>query len=556
MNFKKRINFIIFFLLISGIIFSIPGYHNISLFSSFVRADDKINEIPEISGIKMEIPSVIQAGTYLHILDTIRNKGSTSTGPFSLQYYLEKESDPDSDTYISTQIVDNLVPGGQKTLNFSSPVPADMAPGTYHVIRIIQVNDIVLSSGSEMEVSGLLSDITIMGLEEGSLSGFFESFDSSLPLGEEYSIKSWIRNTNETYPVISKLSYYLSATGLIDENLIFLGESPEITIANMGESYEDSRIIVHEQIPEGDYYLIASFLPIGVSEGHSELYWVSENPVFVENAKPLVTPVVTINQVQTTSEPDLTTVKTEYPDIMNIGESFQISDSVQNIGGTVAGIVRVEYLLSSYDDGSKGTHLAWWTMHNVKPGEIRSSEETLGIPSNIRPGIYYFSKKISVTSNPPEVNTDNNYWTGNRPVRVEYSPTAKIPDLTHINTKFPRGIPGDTVEIIDTITNIGNACANNVAVAYYLSPYSDFDPSTATYLGVWNVDRICVGEQLVKTTPVTILSELKNGVYYWYSVIDPCSFMSYCGDEMPELDKSNNINVGRFVIGPCVFGYC
>ncbi|HOW05943.1 hypothetical protein, partial [Methanospirillum hungatei] len=66
----------------------------------------------------------------------------------------------------------------------------------------------------------------------------------------------------------------------------------------------------------------------------------------------------------------------------------------------------------------------------------------------------------------------------------------------------------------------------------------------------------CVGEQQTRTITVSVPADLRNGEYYWFSVIDPCTFMPYCGDEMPELDKSNNINIGRLYIGPCVFCGC
>ena len=289
----------------------------------------------------------------------------------------------------------------------------------------------------------------------------------------------------------------------------------------------------------------------------SSLYWVSEEPISLSVTIPTqVTSVPDVVPLSSSIEPDIMTVKTDYPDVMYIGESSKITDSITNIGSSTAGIVRVEYLLSSDDDGSDAQHLDWWTLHNLKGGETRTGQVTVGIPGGTRTGIYYLTKKITVTSSPPEKNTANNFWTGNRPVRIEYNPAARIPDLTHVTTKFPCAQPGDTVEITDTITNIGNACADHVQVAYYLSPYASFDPSTARYLGVWDVSRICVGEQQTRTITVSVPADLRNGEYYWFSVIDPCTFMPYCGDEMPELDKSNNINIGRLYIGPCVFCGC
>jgi hypothetical protein len=93
---------------------------------------------------------------------------------------------------------------------------------------------------------------------------------------------------------------------------------------------------------------------------------------------------------------------------------------------------------------------------------------------------------------------------------------------------------GENVEISDTSTNIGNACAQDVSVAYYLSPYASFDPATARYLGVWEYTAYVSENKRHKNNRYHTCRSY-NGAYYWFSVIDPCTYMSYCGDEMPEL---------------------
>ena len=278
--------------------------------------------------------------------------------------------------------------------------------------------------------------------------------------------------------------------------------------------------------------------------------------LFNDGSSPLGIYLVSAEELSgSVSGPDIVTLNTEYPDLLYIGESFQISDSVMNIGDSAAGIVRNEYFIGSKADGSDGRHLGWWVIQNLKSGEKRSSRETLSIPDQIKTGTYYLTKKITVTSNPPELNKANNFWRGERPVRVEYDKNSRISDLTHISTKFPCINPGSSGDIVDTITNIGNSCAEDTSVAYYISPYKDFDPSVALYLGVWKINKICVGEQITHITHITI-PELSNGEYYWFSVIDPCSFISNCGYEMPELDKSNNIISEIGIAGPCVFCNC
>lgn len=511
-------------------------------------------ENPDIVGLKTEVSSNVIAGTYLQIVDTIRNKGVIATGPCIINYFLFDYPKTKPGFFIGSKGIDNLLPGGQTTFNFSAPIPRNISPGVYHLYRV-PTSDSLLSvvesgdSGQEIK-----SDITIGEYGESTLIGYFESLNKSIKSGENDQIITTIKNSDKSNPIHTKISCYLSESGYGDE--IFIGESPDVFLKPEEEIQTHINVKLDSDFNPGSYYLMASFLPVGLSNDYPDMSWISDSPVLVEIREQPVNQKIEPSPVPVSQEPDITTVKTSYPDILYIGESFQITDSIQNIGGSTAGIVRVEYLLSQNSDGSQGKHLGWWTMHNVKSGETRTSQETVGIPDSMNHGIYYLTKKITVTSAPAEINTNNNFWTGNRPVSVEYSPHAKIPDLTHVNTIFPCKGPGEDGEIVDTITNIGNACAKDVTVAYYISPYTDFDPSTAILVSYSKIDEICVGEQIVQSTTVTIPDNLNNGQYYWYSVIDPCSFMTNCGQEIPELDKSNNINTGKLAIGPCVFCVC
>ena len=249
---------------------------------------------------------------------------------------------------------------------------------------------------------------------------------------------------------------------------------------------------------------------------------------------------------------DVAALETEIPIEAFIGDSLKINEKIQNIGTSEANIVRIGYSLSPNTDGTNGRHIGWWTTMSMAPDQIISEPKLLSIPTDMQPGLYYLTKKIEVTAVPADKNQGNNWWVSNTPVYIRYNPADPIPDLTHVKTVWPCAQPGETVQITDIITNIGKGCAENVAVAYYLSPYTKFDPANAQLLGYWWIDSICGLEQKNYTVSVTIPADLNNGEYYLYSVIDPCSFLGEC-ENIPELEKSNNINPGLLVIGPSVF---
>ena len=286
-------------------------------------------------------------------------------------------------------------------------------------------------------------------------------------------------------------------------------------------------------------------------EGSPSTFWFNEDPLTIttdlsEPSRPQQ------QNIEPGSGPNIVNQETILPNEAFIGDSFQITDSIKNIGGTEANIVRVEYLLSPTTEGTNGEHLGWRTIMSFQPDQTNTEQKLLGVPTEMAPGLYYLTKKITVTSAVPDKNSGNKGWTSNQPINIRYNPADPIPDLTHIRTVWPNGQPGETIQIVDTITNTGKACAEGVTVAYYISPFSQFDVATAYYLGMWKMDSICPLEQKTNNITVTLPVDLNKGEYYFYSVIDPCSFMNDCGQGIPELDKSNNINIGRFIIGPCV----
>lgn len=76
------------------------------------------------------------------------------------------------------------------------------------------------------------------------------------------------------------------------------------------------------------------------------------------------------------------------------------------------------------------------------------------------------------------------------------------------------GQAGNTVQITDTITNIGRGCADSVVVAYYISLNPDFYPRTAEYPGVWNPVSVCPDEQKTNGSTVTLPPTLTNREYF------------------------------------------
>jgi len=525
----------------------------------------------DIIGTKLILSSPLEAGSEVILTDFIRNQGNSDALPFEIEYYLISDPvSPDLHTRLGSWQVNGLKAGAAKNGEITLAVPDIVPSGEYYLMRYID-RAVVLSSEYTQNNRQRSSQVfTVINNNVSDLYGIGTVAPSNAAAGEYIPVTLFIGNNGENEIGPSSIYLFLSHTDTPDASAVLIGSITLPSVAAGSESEVEISAFIPLDISAGNYYLITSFVSKDelIADTKREYFWYNEDPLIITTSlSPDVTPDIPgylpvdspvdspLNPVYqpNPNEVDVVGLETIIPAEAFIGDSIKIVDSMMNIGGAPANIVRVTYSLSPNTDGTNSRHIGWWTTMNLLAGETRTEPRLLGVPSGMTPGLYYLTKTITVTAASPEINNGNNWWVSNHPVYIRYNPKDPIPDLTHVQTIWPSGQPGETVQITDTITNIGKSCVSDVAVAYYLSPYPEFDEATSYYLGVWWVDSVCSREQKTNTTEVVIPADLRNGEYYIYSIIDPCSFLGECDEGIPELDKSNNINMGRLIIGPCVF---
>jgi len=507
----------------------------------------------DISGTRIVVPTILSVGSSDEVQDFIRNSGSESAGPFNIQYFLSPDQKLENRILIGTWHVDGLRAGAQKYGNTTVTIPTGTSSGTYYLLRWIDPSGSVTGDDTGKNMQWSRTPILVTGNGSIDLEGIATIVPSSASIASTIPVTVIVNHTTGRQIGPASVSFFLSPQTSPDSSIIPVGTLVLQNISDTGEQEISGILKIPEDIRAGTYYLFSSLVPAAhiTGTGSPSTFWFNQDPI-------QITSLIESNSgnsgtiSNSGSEPDVMTLDTEQPGEAFIGDSFSITDSVKNIGGSEANIVRIEYLLSSNTDGANGKHLGWRTVMSLEPDQTSTEQKLLGVPSEMRAGLYFLTKKITVTSAVQEKNTQNNWWVSNKPINIRYNPASPIPDLTHIRTVWPKAQPGETVPITDTITNMGHGCAKDIVVAYYLSPYQQFDAATASYLGVWRLDSICPLEQKTNSTEVIIPADLRNGEYYLYSVIDPCSFLTECEEGMPELDKSNNINIGTIYIGPCV----
>lgn len=382
------------------------------------------------------------------------------------------------------------------------------------------------------------------------IAGMME-IPESANAGETIAIIDFISNhgTSAYGPFV--LEYYLSTEPFLTSNRVHIGERHVSQLLPWTEQRAAVALIIPPSIAEGFYYIVRA-------ENGVE-YGVSDATMFISGSTslPVQSPSGTPSLPILPSSPGIHFSPLQGPMELYIGESFQIFDEIYNNDSQTARLVEVTYSLLRDPATAKGRQVGTWKVLSLRPGDSQRNERMVS-GSGLAPGYYYLMREAKLVG-ASGVTLLEPRTISPTPILARYNPRGPFPDLTQVRTEFPkRPSPGDVVDITDVITNIGNACARDVVVAYYASPSPTFDPAGALLLGYSTINQICPGEQITLVTSVTIPHVVSSGIYYLYSVIDPCAFIiESCTDIMPELRKDNNINGGSIKAGGhCFTGLC
>ena len=386
--------------------------------------------------------------------------------------------------------------------------------------------------------------------------------------GETITINDYVSNYGSAPYGPFTMTYYLSKSPSLAANAVPVGQRSVPRLASRTEDRAAVVLTIPATVAEGSYYIVR--VEGSIDHGASDTTILISKPLIskpggtpplpVETPPPAnsVLPVAPIPAEPEIIVPDSPPTPGVYfaplqgPPEIYIGETFPLIDTIFNTDSDTAKLVDVTYSLVRDPQTARGKSVATWKVLSLKPGDTQYNDK-MASGLGLVPGFYYLMREAKLLGSSgvkllePRVMSPV-------PIHARYNPRGAYPDLTQVRTEFPKHpSPGTPVDITDIITNIGNTCARDVAVAYYASPSPVFDPAGALLLGHTTIVSICPGEQITLVTTVTVPQITASGSYYLYSVIDPCAFIiDACYDSLPELRKDNNINGGAIKAG----GYC
>ena len=241
--------------------------------------------------------------------------------------------------------------------------------------------------------------------------------------GQHFSVTDTVMNQGTAPAGSSVTQYYFSVTGIKDTNSILLSGKRSVPSLKAGKSSRGmAAVTVPLATPAGAYYLLAC-----------------------NETNNCISSIKTANL----TAPDLVeTSVTDPPSSESAGDSFPVTDKVENQGNRKAAASVTRYYLSS--TGVKDTGAVLLTgsrsIPALVPGGISEGTVTVKIPSNTSDGIYYLLACADDTNKVAESNETNNC----------------IPSLTQITSYYTANVLSITVN--------GSLCSAATSSSYPNKP--------------------------------------------------------------------------------------
>jgi subtilase family serine protease len=283
-----------------------------------------------------------------------------------VRFYLSSDATLDAgDVLLVTRTGGNLNPGASRTETVSLTIPADTAPGTYHVIAVTDP----LGQLVEMDESNNIAVSAAMPitLYRPDLTPIAVTMPAGGATGRPLAITSSVRNLGPASAGPSTVRFYLSSDALLDAGDVLLGARAIGGLGAGATSTAVTSVVIPAGTTPGSYRIIAV---VDALEQQTELD-ETNNTLVSETS-------VTI----TLYRPDLVLTTVSVPATGAAGRTLTVTNAVKNLGPAPAGPFAIRLYLSSDDTLDAGdVLLATRLVGGLPVGATSTAMTTVTIPA-------------------------------------------------------------------------------------------------------------------------------------------------------------------------------
>ncbi len=311
-----------------------------------------------------------------------------------------------------------------------------------------------------------------------------------------------------------EVRYSISGTATAGSDYVAIPES--VTIPAGSSSATIQITAIDDPLPEMDETVVLK---------------INSDPAYIVSG----TDAATVTIISDELVSDLTISALSAPAMVGQGQSFDIMDTIKNVGKGAADPSLTQYYLSANSaldplDALIGSR----EVPALASGASNSGSTPFTIPQDTVAGTWYIIAKADALEVVVETSETNN----------TYARSIKIgADLTISSLLSPATAgPGQSIVVTETTRNVGGGPAEPSVTQIYLSANNTLDPSD-TMIGGRSVNTLAVGASSSGSTTVTIPSNTPTATWYLIAKADGEGTVA-------EISESNNTYGRSIKIGP------
>ncbi len=445
----------------------------------------------------------IRPGEILTQTYSVKNVGSSATGPFSLKFYLGVNKD----TYLGEVQVSSLSPSQSKSGQASFAIPSDTLDGEYAAYleavkdgKVIKYPCASVRPIFVQRTSGNKPDLIPMAL----------TVSKPAASGQPLTLTCTVKNKGSASSGPCQIAFYLSREKTLPSGTPVFATGP-VGSLSIGETLKVSGTAAAPASAWSEWYY-----PIAQVDSSNQVAETAENNNLIVGEGFDIEPGGGANLMPLITSATVSSDK----------KALSVAYSVRNTGQASSSGGTLTFSLIYVDSGVQAASFDPIQLPSIQANGIHSA--TVTYTPVVETGDYYVRGTVELSS---DTNQGDNTFTTQKTVHIEGS--GPLPELSTVISKVPSSAKaGETISLQNIVYNTGSADARDILVGVYLSRDKQIS-SSDTLIGSHRYSDIFHENYAYETVRVTIPSGTSSGTWYLCAIVDP-------ENTIPEKDEGNN----------------
>jgi subtilase family serine protease len=466
---------------------------------------------PDLVVSALSGPSEAEPGDTLGVTETTKNQGDAASGASTTRICVARDAALTDQVVTRSLTHSALAAGASEQKSGPLTVPADIAPGTYYIGAIADVNGQVAESNennnkkSQAIGIGLKPDLVVSSL----------GAPSTAMQGANIFVTEETANQGTVASGAFATRVCLARDAALTDQ-VFARDFAHTSIAAGGSSSKRCPVTVPADLASGDYYVGAIADVNNQVTESDETNNKRSQPIHIGELSDLVVSALSA------------------PATVNQGDNLPITETTKNQGAAGSGASSTRVVLAR--DATLTDQVVYNNLSHaaLAAGASEQKSGSVTVPAALPSGIYYVGAIADVGEAVMESDETNNK-------RSQQIIVGGMPDLVvSALTAQDFALQGDSIPVTETTKNQGTEAAGASTTRVCLARNASLtSPVVSSYL---SHTGLAEGASEQKGTSLAVPSDLASGIYYVGAIAD-------VGAAVVESEETNNKRSQQIIVG-------